>query len=268
MPYTLEELNRISGSRTAVRLKQYVEANGNIWIGTDDNRLKRVFLRDKNVGVRISDEVTIQDLKTFLIGLNDRIEGLEESFNTIITKNVSTSFNVDPAVNVYYVDCTLGNIIATFDLSTTSDRMILFIRVDNTTKTFSIKSTVVTTLLNGDTTPFDTKLGEWDGLVVTNDTTNMYGTYSVITLLPTTDEKEALDAANSPTGLNPFLTFDDLDEDSTSIDSITALRRQVLINTREIDNLHYLIGLLLFELIEQGVKIESEELINELNNIQ
>lgn len=267
MAYSLEELNRISGSRIAVRGKKYVESNGNIWQGTSDNRLKKIFLRDKNVGVRISDEVPIEDLKDFLTAFNARIEGLEDSFNTIVTETTNSDFTINPLVNVYYVDCTSRDITATFDLSTTYNRMILFVRVDNTTNTFSIKSTISTTLFNGDPTPFDTKLGEWDGLVVTNDTTNMYGTYSVITLLPTTDEKEALDAANSPTGLNPFLTFDDLDEDSTSIDSITALRRQVLINTREIDNLHYLIGLLLFELVEQGVKIESEDLINELNNI-
>ena len=71
-----------------------------------------------------------------------------------------------------------------------------------------------------------------------------------------------------PKEIKLFLTFDDLDEDSTSLESMVDLRRQVLLNKIEIENLHYLIGLLLFELVEQGVKIESEDLINELKNIQ
>lgn len=36
----------------------------------------------------------------------------------------------------------------------------------------------------------------------------------------------------------------------------------------QINDLEYKLGLLIFELMEQGIKIESEELLNELNNIK
>lgn len=52
------------------------------------------------------------------------------------------------------------------------------------------------------------------------------------------------------------------------LSAISALRNLVIINTREIEYLHRLNGLLIFELTEQGIKIESEELLTELNYIQ
>lgn len=60
----------------------------------------------------------------------------------------------------------------------------------------------------------------------------------------------------------------DTEEDLETADilaAISALRSLILANTREILNLHKLIGLLIFELIKQGIEIENKQLLNELN---
>lgn len=63
----------------------------------------------------------------------------------------------------------------------------------------------------------------------------------------------------------------DASEDLTVADirsAITALRDSVVVLSSQIENLHRLNGLLYAELIEQGVTIENEELLNELNYAQ
>lgn len=68
--YTSAEINRISGSRLAVYNRKYTESNGDIWIGTADNRLKRLYLKDVNVGVELYGSDPIVDLKTYLRSIN------------------------------------------------------------------------------------------------------------------------------------------------------------------------------------------------------
>ena len=45
---------------------------------------------------------------------------------------------------------------------------------------------------------------------------------------------------------------------------ISALANLIAINSKQILYLHRLIGLLVFELVNQGIEIESKELLNEL----
>lgn len=59
----------------------------------------------------------------------------------------------------------------------------------------------------------------------------------------------------------------DTAEDSTIAlinETLATLSALILKNTNEIQYLHNLVGLLVFELIEKGVKIENKKLINEL----
>jgi hypothetical protein len=59
----------------------------------------------------------------------------------------------------------------------------------------------------------------------------------------------------------------DEEEDSESSDfsaDIASLYRLVNVNTKEILNLNRLLALLIFELIEQGIEIQSKELLTEL----
>lgn len=71
--YSSAEINRISGSRLAVYNRKYTEDNGDIWIGTADNRLKRLYLKDVNVGVELYGSDPTQDLKTYLRNLETSI---------------------------------------------------------------------------------------------------------------------------------------------------------------------------------------------------
>lgn len=53
--------------------------------------------------------------------------------------------------------------------------------------------------------------------------------------------------------------------DTTDIDrSFAILTAQVALNTTEIETLNRLLAKLLFELIEQGIEIQDQELINEV----
>jgi len=266
MAYSSAEINRISGSRLAVQNRKYIEENGIIWLGTKDNRLTRLYLKDVNVGVELNPTDPVTNLKTFLTDLQAQIDSITGTLENISTETVTNDFNVDPEINVYYVDCSSRDITATFDISTTYQNMLVFIRIDNSTNIFEIDATT-SILFNNNSLPFNPILEQWDGLIVTSDSTNLFGIYSRdfdVSLLPTRDQKDAMDAANAPDASNPFLTLADFDEDSITVESITALRRQVVLNTLELDYLHRLTALLVFELIEQGVKIESEELINEI----
>lgn len=69
MAYSSAEINRISGSRLAVKDRKYIEENGNIWIGTKDNRLSRQYIKDNNIGVELDPLNPITSLKKFLTNL-------------------------------------------------------------------------------------------------------------------------------------------------------------------------------------------------------
>jgi len=66
MAYSSAEINRISGSRLAVQGRKYTEQNGDIWIGTKENRLKRLYLKDTHVGVELEATEPVTSLKQYL----------------------------------------------------------------------------------------------------------------------------------------------------------------------------------------------------------
>lgn len=70
MAYSSSEINRISGSRLAVQGRQYIEENGNVWLGTKDNRLTRQFLKDKQIGIELYATDPTVNLQTYLRNLN------------------------------------------------------------------------------------------------------------------------------------------------------------------------------------------------------
>lgn len=267
MAFSNAEINRISGSRLAVQGRQYIETNGDIWMGTADNRLTKYYIKDKTIGVELQPTDPVVDLKTYLKALEDRLDIIVASINTFPSLTVTSNFTVDTAISVYYIDCTAGDITANINTLEAKDKIFIFIKIDSTSNTIFIKDSIWTTSqFNNQVLPFDIKLYQWDGLLVTSNGTKLIGIFTREfdkSLLPTRDEKDAMDNANSPDASNPFLTFLDFEGDIT-VDSIAALRRQVILNTNEIRNLNYLIGLLVFELLEQGLEIRSKELLNEL----
>lgn len=71
--YSSAEISRISGSRLAIYNRKYIQDNGDIWIGTSDNRLKKLYLKDVNVGVELYGSNPTIDLKTYLKNLESTI---------------------------------------------------------------------------------------------------------------------------------------------------------------------------------------------------
>lgn len=267
MAFSNAEINRISGSRLAVQGRQYIETNGDIWIGTADNRLKKYYVKDVTVGVELSPVDPVISLQQYLKALETRLDAIISSINTFPSLTVTTNFTADTDISVYYIDCTAGDIIANINTVTAKDKIFIFIKIDSTANTIFIKdSTSTIPKFNNQVLPFDIKLYQWDGLLVTSNGTDLIGIFTREfdkALLPTKDEKDALDNANLPSASNPFLTFLDFEGDIT-VDSIVELKRQVVLNTQEIKYLNYLLGLLVFELLEQGLEIRSKELLDKL----
>lgn len=59
----------------------------------------------------------------------------------------------------------------------------------------------------------------------------------------------------------------DASEDATIEDirtEISTLSAAILVNTKEIQHLHSLLALLIFELLDQGIPIENKQLLEEL----
>lgn len=69
MAYSSAEINRISGSRLAVQGRKYIEQNGDVWIGTKDNRLTRLYLKDKQIGIELNSTDPVVNLQTYLRNL-------------------------------------------------------------------------------------------------------------------------------------------------------------------------------------------------------
>ena len=88
MTFSAAEIQRISGSRLAVYNRKYTETNGNIWIGTIDNRLKKLFVKDVNVGVELDPTDPVVDLRTYLENIQTDIT-TNTSNITINTTNIS-----------------------------------------------------------------------------------------------------------------------------------------------------------------------------------
>ena len=80
--YTSAEINRISGSRLAVYNRKYTETNGDIWIGTTDNRLKLLYTKDKNVGVELIGTDPVITLKKALQDISDNTALTEDFMNS------------------------------------------------------------------------------------------------------------------------------------------------------------------------------------------
>lgn len=98
-----------------------------------------------------------------------------EAGNTKIKKeSVTANFNIDPDVSVYFVDCTSGNILATYDLSTVIDKEITFKRIDASGNTFSIDDITGLATLDGAATPYNTALAQWATIKLTTDGTDLF----------------------------------------------------------------------------------------------
>jgi hypothetical protein len=69
-------------------------------------------------------------------------------------------------VNVYYVDCTAGNVTATYlsSVYTYTDRVICFIRIDSSANSFIIDEISGTPTIIGNSVPYNTGMIQYDSI--------------------------------------------------------------------------------------------------------
>ena len=119
------------------------------------------------VGINLFGEtITSTDSGTVRIG--------SQAAPTISYATKTASFTVDPAIQLYYIDCTGGNITATFDISTCSGMVFYFKRLDASANTFSIDEITGLPLVDGNAIPYNTGMVQYDSITLGNNGTNFY----------------------------------------------------------------------------------------------
>ena len=90
------------------------------------------------------------------------------------TATKTTSFNVDLNVCIYYIDCTAGDVTATFDASTIGNRVVCFTRIDSSANLFYIDEVSGSKTVLGDATPYDTGMIQYDSIETSYYNNNFY----------------------------------------------------------------------------------------------
>ena len=85
MIYTVEELNRISGSRLAVNGRIYLDNKGNKYKGTVNGRIEQINISDRNVNIKLEVDDTPQSLKNFLVNLKNFTESSIELLKNLLS---------------------------------------------------------------------------------------------------------------------------------------------------------------------------------------
>lgn len=115
--YSLSEIKRIHSKKLAIKNKQYIAADGFIYIGTEENRLKK--LEQANSVVTENNYNTLS---------GDNVEDVLESIDNQISDVIQNGYKVfayDVNGNLtnkkVYEDSTLSNLMYTFVYSYTGD---------------------------------------------------------------------------------------------------------------------------------------------------
>lgn len=112
--------------------------------------------------------------------MQDALTKVNENFVEVynnLPPNIGTMVGVDPVsptvcnVNItkdiYYVDCTGGDVTALFDVSTFGNRVVCFIRTDNSAYKFRIDEVSGTPTVIGEALPYDTGMIQYDSIDIT-----------------------------------------------------------------------------------------------------
>ena len=173
MAFTEAQILRISADRKAVNNKIYTDNKNNKYKGNIDGRLVKVFLSDKEVGVRLNIEDTPESLNTYLKELNTELESIVLDISSLQTfedfviefldsftyaqKEGYKVFNYtgDNITEILvYADNTLAELLYTVTLTYTGDNLTTkeIVKTDGSytlTKTFSYD-------INGNITTIET----------------------------------------------------------------------------------------------------------------
>jgi hypothetical protein len=135
MIYSLSEINRISGSRLAVKNQYYTDVKGNKYKGTSNGRLEQVFTSDKTIGVKLNVDDRTEDLNTYLKTLSDEIhtfvtfDNFVKEFMDSFTYAQKQSYKVfnytgDNITEILiYKDSTLRDLLYTVTFTYTGDNL-------------------------------------------------------------------------------------------------------------------------------------------------
>lgn len=93
---------------------------------------------------------------------------------TLAPVTKTASFNIDKNVTTYLIDCTAGDITATFDFTTDNNRTFNFKRIDGSANLFKIDELSGVATVDGGAIPYDTGMVQYDNLVLNNNGTNLY----------------------------------------------------------------------------------------------
>lgn len=127
--------------------------------------------------------VNVEDLVYNFTGINLSNETITTAMNGVVKMGAqaaekmqwvtkTASFTVDPAIQAYEIDRTLGDITATFDFTTMGNMNYYFKIIDSSANKFYIDEVSGTPSVDGNALPYDTGAAQWDDFKVGNDGTN------------------------------------------------------------------------------------------------
>ena len=126
------------------------------------------------VGINLSNvTITTADSGTVNIGAT-AAPVISSTTLTGIDPSSPTVFNIDSAVQLYYIDCTGGDVTVLFDISTCANKVFYFKRLDASAYIFRIDEVTGLPLVDGNAIPYNTGMAQYDSITVTNNGTNFY----------------------------------------------------------------------------------------------
>lgn len=145
---------------------------GNRILGTGNVALasSRCFVDESSTGINLincTEVSVIGGSNITVIGASNRAidstyDGLVINESGFIEVEVTASFSVDKTVDVYYVDCTGGDVTATFDVSSWNKKSVTFIRTDSSANLFKIDEVSGLPSVIGNAIPYDTGLLQYE----------------------------------------------------------------------------------------------------------
>ena len=138
-----------------------------------------------NINLQNCFNVTVDPYVTNFTGINlNNVNITTANSGTVMLGSMSNpevgyalktaSFTVDPAISVYEIDCSAGNITATFGFAsyTYSTQIWYFKRIDATANTFTIDEASGLRTIDGNPVPYNTGAVQWDDIPVFYNGTN------------------------------------------------------------------------------------------------
>lgn len=175
--------NRVGANTFRTTIISSAETN----VGEDCDNVNLIGCSGANVGVGCSDilltncySVNVDDFVTNFIGigLSDRTITADYNNTTLdgtedIWQTKTANFNVEPGIN-YRVDCTGGDITATYDFTISGNKTNKFNRIDASGNLFKIDEVSGTATLEGVGVPVDLGMAQWETFDINNNGTDFF----------------------------------------------------------------------------------------------